>query len=135
MRFIHCSDIHLGKSYRNSPAEQVRYEDFFATFSQIVSAAIDDQVDFMLLGGDLFHVGQILPKTFARTIEVLQPLKDAGIPCVAIEGNHDWIHRRDSVSWLEALSQMGYIRLLRPQRTEAGGYDFRPFDAEEWTGG
>ena len=50
----------------------------------------------------------------ARTIETLQPLKDAGIPCIAVEGNHDWIHRRDSISWMEALSQMGYIRLLRP---------------------
>lgn len=135
MRFIHTADIHLGKTYRNSAAEKIRYEDFFSTLAGIVAVAVRDVVDFVLIGGDLFHVGQILPRTFARTIETLQPLRDAGIPCIAIEGNHDWIHRRDSISWMEALSQMGYLRLLRPQRSEEGGYIFAPFDIEEGVGG
>ncbi len=135
MRFIHTSDIHLGKTYRNSPGEAERYADFFDCLAAIVADAVREGVDFVLIGGDLFHVGQILPKTFAKTIETLQPLKDAGIPCIAIEGNHDWIHRRDSISWMEALSQMGYIRLLRPARTEEGGYRFEPFDEETGMGG
>lgn len=135
MRFIHTSDIHLGKTYRNSPGEAERYADFFCCLAAIVTDAVHEQVDCVLIGGDLFHVGQILPKTFAKTIETLQPLKDAGIPCIAIEGNHDWIHRRDSISWMEALSQMGYIRLLRPARTEEGGYRFEPFDDEDGCGG
>ena len=135
MRFIHTSDIHLGKTYRNSSGEAERYEDFFRCLAGIVADAVAGQVDFMLIGGDLFHVGQILPKTFAKTIETLQPLKDANIPCIAIEGNHDWIHRRDSISWMEALSQMGYIKLLRPSRTEEGGYRFDPFDEETGMGG
>jgi DNA repair exonuclease SbcCD nuclease subunit len=135
MRFIHTADIHLGKTYRNSPGEKERYEDFFHCLSGIVENALNEEVDFMLIGGDLFHTGQILPKTFAKTIEILQPLKEAGIPCIAIEGNHDWIHRRNNISWMEALSEMGYIRLLRPSRTEAGGYRFDPFDEETGTGG
>ncbi len=101
----------------------------------IVADAIAENVDFVLIAGDLFHTGQILPRTFARTIETLQPLKDANIPCIAVEGNHDWIHRRDSISWMEALSQMGYIHLLRPSRTENGGYRFDPFDLETGIGG
>lgn len=133
--FIHTADIHLGKTYRSCADEAGRYEDFFRTLGGIVSGAIAEQVDFLLIGGDLFHTGQILPRTFARTIETLQPLKDAGIPCIAVEGNHDWIHRRDSISWMEALSQMGYIRLLRPSRTEDGGYRFDPFDHESGAGG
>jgi hypothetical protein len=36
---------------------------------------------------------------------------------------------------MEALSQMGYIRLLRPSRTESGGYCFDPFDSETGAGG
>jgi exonuclease SbcD len=135
LRFIHTSDIHLGKTYRNSPGETQRYADFFDCLGGIVADAVREEVDFVLIGGDLFHVGQILPKTFARTIETLQPLKDAGIPCIAIEGNHDWIHRRDSISWMEALSQMGYLRLLRPERTEEGGYHFPPFDEGDGSGG
>ncbi len=135
MRFIHTSDIHLGKTYRNSPGEAQRYNDFFDCLAGIVTDAVCEEVDFVLIGGDLFHVGQILPRTFAKTIETLQPLKDAGIPCIAIEGNHDWIHRRDSISWMEALSQMGYLRLLRPERTDEGGYHFAPFDEETGSGG
>ena len=135
MRFIHTADIHLGKTYRNSLAEAERYEDFFRCLSGIVESALSEKVDFVLIGGDLFHTGQILPKTFAKTIEILQPLKDAGIPCIAIEGNHDWIHRRNNISWMEALSEMGYIRLLRPSRIEDGGYCFDPFDEETGTGG
>ncbi len=135
MQLLHISDIHLGKTYRNSQGEKERYNDFFVCLSSIVVDAVSNQVDAVLIGGDLFHVGQILPKTFAKTIETLQPLKDAGIPCIAIEGNHDWIHRRDSISWMEALSQMGYIKLLRPARTEDGGYRFDPFDEEAGMGG
>ena len=107
VKFLHTADIHLGKTYRTSADEIERYEDFFRMLGGIVSDAIAEQVDFVLIAGDLFHTGQILPRTFARTIETLQPLKDAGIPCIAVEGNHDWIHRRDSISWMEALSQMG----------------------------
>jgi len=135
MKLIHTSDIHLGKSYRNACSEAVRYDDFFNCLSGIVNTAVGEKIDAVMIGGDLFHVGQILPKSFANTIDTLQPLKDAGIPCIAIEGNHDWIHRRDSISWMEALSQMGYIKLLRPSRTEEGGYRFDPFDEETGMGG
>ncbi|MDW7643658.1 MAG: exonuclease SbcCD subunit D [Desulfuromonadales bacterium] len=135
MRFIHTADIHLGKTYRGSDGEKERYDDFFATLATIVRDAVHERVDAVLIAGDLFHVGQILPRTFAKTIETLQPLKDAGIPCVAIEGNHDWIHRRDNISWMEALSHMGYLRLLRPSRTGEGDYRFDPFDEDAGMGG
>lgn len=85
-KFLHTADIHLGKTYRTSTGEAERYEDFFRMLGSIVSDAIAEQVDFVLIAGDLFHTGQILPRTFARTIETLQPLKDAGIPCIAVEG-------------------------------------------------
>ncbi|NVN98991.1 MAG: exonuclease SbcCD subunit D [Geobacteraceae bacterium] len=135
VNFIHTADIHLGKTYRTAVDESERYEDFFRMLGAIVADAITEKVDFVLIAGDLFHTGQILPRTFARTIETLQPLKDAAIPCIAVEGNHDWIHRRDSISWMEALSQMGYIRLLRPARSESGGYRFEPFDPTTGSGG
>ncbi|RQW77371.1 MAG: exonuclease SbcCD subunit D, partial [Geobacter sp.] len=35
----------------------------------------------------------------------------------------------------EALSHMGYIKLLRPARTENGGYRFDPFDEQTGSGG
>lgn len=135
IHFLHTADLHLGKTYRGAPGEAERADDFFVALAAVVAEAVAERVDFILIAGDLFHTGQILPRTFARTIEVLQPLKDAGIPCVAVEGNHDWIHRRDRLSWMEALSAMGYLRLLRPERTADGGYHFPPFDHAEGRGG
>ncbi|OGR29040.1 MAG: nuclease SbcCD subunit D [Desulfuromonadales bacterium GWC2_61_20] len=135
IRFLHTADLHLGKTYRTSAGADARYEDFFTALAGIVADAVQEKVDCVLIAGDLFHVGQILPKTFARTIGTLQPLKDNRIPCIAVEGNHDWIHRRDNISWMEALAQMGYLCLLRPSRTEEGGYRFDPFDPESGLGG
>ena len=135
VRFLHTADLHLGKTYRGSPGEAERYRDFFLVLEEIVAAAIAETVDFVLIAGDLFHTGQILPRTFADTIEALRPLREADIPCIAVEGNHDWIHRRERLSWMEALSQMGYLHLLRPEREEDGGYRFAPFDAQSGTGG
>ncbi len=68
VRFIHTADIHLGKTYRHSGSEHIRYQDFFRTLAVIVTDALAEQVDFVLIAGDLFHTGQILPQTFARTI-------------------------------------------------------------------
>jgi DNA repair exonuclease SbcCD nuclease subunit len=68
-QFIHTADIHLGKTYRSATDEAERYEDFFRALGGMVADAIAEQVDFVLIAGDLFHTGQILPRTFARTIE------------------------------------------------------------------
>ncbi|GEM_PF-3197549 len=53
MNFLHTADIHLGKTYRTSTGEDERYEDFFRMLGTIVSAAITEQVDFVLIAGDL----------------------------------------------------------------------------------
>ena len=71
LRFIHTADIHLGKTYRNSPGESERYEDFFRCLSGIVDDAMREAVDFVIVCGDLFHTGQILPKTFALTLSLI----------------------------------------------------------------
>ena len=55
IKFIHTADIHLGKTYRNSPGETERYEDFFHCLSGIVDDALKEKVDFVLICGDLFH--------------------------------------------------------------------------------
>lgn len=67
MRFIHTADIHIGKTYRNSFGEAERYEDFFRCLSGTVKGALGEKVNFVLISVDLFHTGQILPRTFAKT--------------------------------------------------------------------
>lgn len=133
--FYHCSDLHLGKTYVDSPGADERSEDFFRVFAEIVGRAIEEEITALVIAGDLFHHAQVMPRTFARTVEVLEPLKRAGIPVIAVEGNHDWIHRRENISWMEALSAMGLICLLRPTRDDEGNYLFPSWDEKRRSGG
>ena len=71
IRFIHTADIHLGKTYRNSPGEAERYEDFFLCLSGIVKNALREKVDFILIAGDLFHtVHGVGPKQPSEILEL-----------------------------------------------------------------
>jgi exonuclease SbcD len=133
--FYHCSDLHLGKTYVDSPGTDERYEDFFRVFSDIARQAVEEKIDALLIAGDLFHQAQVLPRTFARTVEVLESLKRAAIPVIAIEGNHDWIHRRENLSWMEALSAMKLLYLLRPDYDAQGTLTFPDWDEERRRGG
>ena len=47
-------------------------------------------------------------------------LRDAGIPVVVIEGNHDCHESESKFSWLRSLSQWGFIKLLEPVYDEGG---------------
>lgn len=133
MKFLHCSDIHLGKTLGGN---RERYRDYFRAFSKVVDLALDEQVDFMIIAGDLFHRGSIAPSTLADTVEILEPLKEKGIPVYAIEGNHDLFHRRQNESWLHYLSRRGFLHLLRPVRDPvSGSINFPPFDRQEAVGG
>ena len=51
-RFLHCADIHLGYNQYNSPE---RGNDFASAFFAVIDTAIAEQVDFVILAGDLFH--------------------------------------------------------------------------------
>src|SRR5919112_4076535 len=71
-------------------------------------------------------------KDFARA--GLDALRDAGIPVVAIEGNHDQ-HEADSVSrfsWMRSLSQWRFLKLLEPDTSD--GFRLTPWDDEEKKG-
>jgi len=88
-KFIHASDIHLGShQYRNED----RANDFIYAFEEILTTATMHQVDFILLGGDVFTSLEMLPGKLTRVVNLLNIFKketDNKILIVAIEGNHD----------------------------------------------
>jgi len=113
--FLHTSDIHLG--YQQFNLDE-RFADFGAAFGRIVDYALKYKVDFVAVGGDFFHQRAINAETLKQAMELLQPLKDAGIPVITIEGNHDKAFYQDKISWLRLLNGLGYLKLLKPVFTE-----------------
>lgn len=128
--FIHCADIHLGHLQFNEPQ---RLLDFAAAFRRMADYALENRVDFVLLSGDFFHKRAINAFTLEQAVQLLAPLKAAGIPIAAIEGNHDKAYYQDRNSWLSFLNNQGYIRLLAP-RYEEGGLVMTPWEEETGNG-
>ena len=61
-------------------------------------------------------------------------LAEAGIPVVAVEGNHErWFGRGDR-SWLWQLSRQGLLRLLRQHDPESGALTWQPWSRERGFG-
>ena len=112
MRFIHVSDVHLG--YQQYGLKE-RFNDFSQAFLYIINQAVEQQVDFVLLVGDLFEKRTVDPLAMRVAIEGLQTLREANIPALAVEGNHERAHYRDQYSWVDFLNALGYLRLLNPR--------------------
>jgi len=86
MRILHTSDWHLGKKLEDFS----RIEEQQAVLQEIVNIADSEQVDAVLLAGDLFDTFN--PPTeavevFYRTLKCLS--KDGSRPVIVIAGNHD----------------------------------------------
>ncbi|MGG6294249.1 metallophosphoesterase family protein [Leptolyngbya sp. AN02str] len=132
-RFLHVSDIHLGfDRYDN----KIRTQDFFYALQDALDKyAIAESVDFVVISGDLFEHRNILPNILNQAQLCFQPLQDAGIPILAIEGNHDNRPYGTKTSWLRYLSDWGVVKLLEPGDVAAGEEFYRHWDEETRRGG
>jgi len=126
MRFLHTADIHLGYQQYGSKA---RFNDFSRVFLHIIDQAVLRQVDFVLLAGDLFEKRTVDPLAMRVAVEGLRKLRDAGIPALAVEGNHERAYYRDQYSWVDFLDALGYLRLLNP-RFEDGHAVLEPYTGD-----
>ncbi|MBD1842468.1 DNA repair exonuclease [Cyanobacteria bacterium FACHB-63] len=127
-RFLHLADVHLGYDRYNS---KERTKDFFLAFQDaLVKYAIDSQVDFVVIAGDLFEHRIIQPNILNQAKICLQQLKEAHIPVIAIEGNHDNRPYGISTNWLKYLADDELVILLEPDRAETGGVIYEMWNGE-----
>jgi len=131
-RFLHIADIHLGFDRYNSPE---RTKDFFyALQATLDKYAVQAEVDFVVIAGDLFEHRNIKPATLNQAQICLQALQKANIPVFAIEGNHDNRPYGTTTSWLKYLSEWGLLMLLEPQDPKLGGDFLVPWNPQTRTG-
>ncbi|HVG28247.1 MAG TPA: DNA repair exonuclease [Pyrinomonadaceae bacterium] len=132
MKFLHIADVHLGCRRYNLDE---RTKDFARAWLDVVHEhAIKNGVDFVLICGDFFNARRVEPEAMNHAVAGLEALREAGIPVVAIEGNHDQ-HESDSVSrfsWMRSLSRWGFLRLLEPDTSD--GFRLAPWDDGEKKG-
>jgi DNA repair exonuclease SbcCD nuclease subunit len=90
LKFIHTADTHLGLNWPPiGRQDRIQIPVYGRVFASIIDAALKEQVDFVIHGGDL--VDRPRPSTAAwnRLLEQLPRLKDAGIPFIVTPGSHD----------------------------------------------
>ncbi|KAL0410072.1 UNVERIFIED_CONTAM: Double-strand break repair protein MRE11 [Sesamum latifolium] len=68
LRILIATDCHLGYMEK----DEIRRHDSFQAFEEICSIAEQKQVDFILLGGDLFHENKPSRSTLVKAIEILR---------------------------------------------------------------
>jgi len=94
IKFIHAADIHLDSAlrglerYEGAPVDEIRSATRRA-FDNLVQLAIDEQVDFVLLAGDLYDGDWRDYNTGLYFVGRMQRLHAASIPVFIVAGNHD----------------------------------------------
>ncbi len=85
MKFLHLSDLHLGKRvYEASMLEDQKY-----ILEQILSVAEEEKPDGVLIAGDIYDKAVPSAEAVRLCDGFLTRLADLGIPVFAVSGNHD----------------------------------------------
>lgn len=106
-KFIHAADLHIDsplrglEAYEGAPVEQFRAATRVA-FENLITLAIDHEVAFVIIAGDLFDGKWQDMKTGLWTARQFRRLEQERIPVYLLRGNHDAASKvRQAVSWPE----------------------------------
>ena len=96
VQFIHGADLHLDSPFiglKTLPDflwEKI-YQSTFTALTNLVNHAIDKQVDFVMLAGDIYDSDDRSVKAQAFLKTEMERLNQAEIPVFICHGNHDYI--------------------------------------------
>ncbi len=125
LRLLHTADVHLGARHADlgNQAAALR-ERQFAAFRATIDLALEEQVDALLIAGDLFDSNTQPRRSVERAVAELKRLTDAAIRVVMIPGTHD-VYDRASVYRAYDLAAMAGLAhdsdrlvVLTPDRSE-----------------
>ncbi len=93
-RFVHTADIHLDSPLRTLALRQPQLADLIGgatrkAFAAIIDLCLEEQVDALLIAGDLYDGEQTSMKTARFLADQLRRVHVAGITTFVIRGNHD----------------------------------------------
>ena len=110
MLIVHLADTHLGHRhlhYVDSEGRNLREQDIFDAFRTAIGAIIDLRPAAVVHAGDFFD--SYHPSTGALNVALdgLTELREAGIPLVAIAGNHSTPRQRNTEHVFALLDRFG----------------------------
>jgi len=85
MKFAHLSDCHLG-GWREPKLRDANTKAFIMAVDKILK----ENVDFVLIAGDLFNTAVPAIDSVRTAVEHLKRLKDSNVPVYFIAGSHDF---------------------------------------------
>lgn len=91
-RVFHTADLHLDAPFSSLAREKRagRRRGLRTCLSDMVQAALAGNIDVFAIVGDLFDSPRPSTDTFEFAIGELRRLREAGIECVIVPGNHDF---------------------------------------------
>ncbi len=93
-RFIHCADLHIDSPFKGLAqldkelAVKCR-EATFRAFKRIVDIALEEQVDFVTVGGDIYESAERSLRAAVFFRDQMARLAQREIPVFIVAGNHD----------------------------------------------
>jgi DNA repair exonuclease SbcCD nuclease subunit len=123
LRLLHTADVHLGARHADlGEGASAQRERQYAAFRATLDLAIQEQVDLVLIAGDLFDSNTQPKRSVERVATDLARLKAAKIRTVILPGTHD-VYDRASIYRaydLKALSGSGvhedWLTVLTPEQ-------------------
>jgi exonuclease SbcD len=116
MKILHTADWHVGKVLKNQP----RIDEQKAVLRDIVRVANDEDVDLVIVAGDLFETSAPNPPAQGLVMNTLMALRGEGRQVVVLAGNHDSARLVHEV-YRPVLGELGLHVIGTPQRPDRGG--------------
>lgn len=122
---LHLSDVHLGARHADMGDLAVQQrERQLAAFGRAIDVALREQVDAVLIAGDLFDSNAQPRRAVERAVAALRRLTDVGIRVVIIPGTHDVYDERSIYRAFDLAAMAGLrpgsdlLTVLTPERPE-----------------
>jgi len=103
MKFAHIADCHLG-SWRQPELQALNME----SFKKAIDKSIEENIDFVLITGDLFDSAYPPIEILAETFFQLKRFKEKEIECYIISGSHDY--SASGKTFLSVLEKAGFCK-------------------------
>lgn len=85
MKILHTADWHVGKVLKG----RGRHDEHRAVLWELVGVARREDVDLVLVAGDLFDTSAPTPESQGLVVNALMQLREGGREVVVLAGNHD----------------------------------------------